>query len=117
MSIRPIKTHKEYKKALSYIERHLSTPPNSLEADTVEILAILVEKYEDEHFPIDYPDPIEAIKFRMEQLGWTNKDLARILGTRARVSEILSRKRTLSITMIKNIHQELNVPADILLNQ
>ena len=115
MSIRPIKTKAEYKKALFYIEENFDATPNTKEANIVEVLAILVEKYEDEHFPIKSPTPIEAIKFRMEQLGMSNTELAKIIGHRGRVSEIFNGKRSLSVRMMKTLHQELNVPAEVLL--
>jgi len=116
MRIRPIKTNAEYKKALSFIESNFNAKTNSKEGQIVEILAILVEKYEDEHFPIGAPTPVEAIKFRMEQLGMSRGDLAKIIGTPSRVSEIFSGKRTLSVKMMKILHQELQVPAEVLLS-
>ena len=115
MSIQPIKTRTDYEKALSFIELNFDAKPNSKEGKMVEILAILVEKYEDEHFPIEAPTPVEAIKFRMEQLGISNTELAKMIGTRARVSEIMNGKRSLSVRMMKTLHRELNVPAEILL--
>ena len=116
MSIYPIKTKADYEKALSFVESNFNAKPNSKRGRIVEILAILIEKYEDEHFPIDAPTPIEAIKFRMEQLGMSRTDLAKIIGTRSRVSEIFSGKRSLSVKMMKNLHQELQVPAEVLLS-
>ena len=115
MSIRPINTKSEYKRALAFIESKFHAKRHSREGRAVEVLAILIEKYEDEHFPIDAPTPIEALKFRMEQLGMSNADLAKLIGTRARVSEIFNGKRRLSVKMMKIIHKELHVPADILL--
>ena len=115
MSIQPIRTKADYKKALAFIELHFNAKPHSKEGRMIEVLAILVEKYEDEHFPIEAPTPVEAIKFRMDQLGMSNTDLARIIGTRARVSEIFNGKRKLSVRMIKALHRKLQVPAEILL--
>lgn len=115
MKIYPIKTRSDYEKALAFIEKHFEARANSEEGKIVEVLSILVEKYEDEHFPIEMPTPIEAIKFRMEQLGMSNADLAKIIGTTSRVSEIFNGKRNLSVKMMRNIHRRLNVPAEILL--
>ena len=115
MSIQPIRAKADYKKALAFIELHLNAKPDSKEGRMVEVLAVLVEKYEDEHFPIEAPTPIEAIKFRMEQLGMSNADLSKIIGTRARVSEIFNGKRKLSIRMMKALHRKLQVPAEVLL--
>ena len=117
MSIQPIRTKAQYKKALAFIESNFNAKPNSKEGRVVEVLAILVEKYEDEHFPIEAPTPVEAIKFRMEQLGMSNTDLAKIIGTRARVSEIFNGKRSLSKRMMKVLHRKLHVPAEVLLSE
>jgi HTH-type transcriptional regulator/antitoxin HigA len=116
MNIQPIRTKTDYEKALAFIESNFHAKPNSKEGRMLEVLAILVEKYEDEHFPIQAPTPVEAIKFRMEQLGMSNADLAKIIGTRARVSEIFNGKRKLSVTMMKALHRKLQVPADVLLS-
>ncbi len=115
MRIQPIKTKADYEKALSFIESNFNAKPTSKEGRKVEVLAILAEKYEDEHFPIEAPTPVEAIKFRMEQLGMSNTDLAKIIGTPARVSEILNGKRKLSVKMMKVLYRELQVPAEVLL--
>ncbi len=115
MRIQPIKTKADYEKALSFIESNFNAKPKSKEGRMVEVLAILVEKYEDEHFPIEAPTPIEAIKFRMEQLGMSNTDLAKIIGNPARVSEIFNGKRNLSVKMMKVLYRKLQVPAEILL--
>jgi HTH-type transcriptional regulator/antitoxin HigA len=113
--LKPIRTKREYKAALSALERHLNAKPDTIEGRFIEILAMLVEKYEERNFPIEAPTPIEAIKFRMEQLGWTNRDLAGILGRRNRVSEILNQKRSLSLHMIRVLHREMGVPAESLI--
>lgn len=115
MSIKPIRTKSDYERALSYIELNFEAKTNTKEGRLVEVLAILVEKYEDEHFPIEAPTPVEAIKFRMEQLGISTADLADILGTRSRVSEIMNGKRGLTVRMMKALRKELNVPAEVLL--
>jgi HTH-type transcriptional regulator/antitoxin HigA len=82
--------------------------------DELEILSLLIEKYEDEKFPIDLPDPVEAIKFRMEQMGMTQTDLANIVGQKSRASEILNRKRKLSLEMIRQLHQQWHIPTEVL---
>lgn len=116
MNIQPIRTKAAYEEALAFIESNFNAKPNTKEGRMVEVLAILVEKYEDERFPIEAPTAVEAIKFRMEQLGMSNADLARIIGTRARVSEIFNGKRSLSVRMMKVLHQKLQVPAEVLLS-
>jgi len=115
MQIRPIRTDKDYQEALSRIELLLDARPGSDEADELEILGLLVDEFERKHFPIDEPDPLEAIKFRMEQLGLTQNDLAKILGSRSRASEILSGKRSLSLTQIRLVNKKLGIPLDVLI--
>ena len=117
MQIRPIHTDEDYKKALSRIEVLFDARPGSPEADELEILGILVDEYERKHFPIDAPDPIEAITFRMEQLGLTQNDLANILGSRSRASEILSGKRSLSLNQIRLINKKLGIPVEVLVRE
>jgi HTH-type transcriptional regulator / antitoxin HigA len=117
MQIRPIHTNKDYQEALSRIEILLDARPGSAEADELEILGLLVDEFEKKHFPIDEPDPIEAIKFRMEQLGLTQNDLAKILGSRSRASEILSGKRSLSLTQIRLVNKKLDIPLDVLIRE
>lgn len=85
------------------------------EGDELEVLSILIEKYEDEHFSIGLPDPIEAIKFRMEQLGYNQVDLAKVVGLKSRASEILNKRRKLSLDMIRQLHDKLNIPTDVLI--
>jgi len=114
-SIKPIKTEKEYKGALAFLDENLDAKAGSELANTVEVVAILLEKYEEEHFPISSPDPAEAIKFRMEQSGWTTGDLAKILGGRNRVSEILNHKRKLTFEMVKKLSTQWKLPAESLL--
>jgi HTH-type transcriptional regulator/antitoxin HigA len=113
--LRPIRTRREYKAILSLIDRLFDAKPDTDEGRLVEILAVLVERYEEKHFPIEAPTPIEAIKFRMEQLGWTNTQLAQVLGGRNRVSEIFNHKRDLSLHMIRALYKEMGVPPESLL--
>jgi len=115
MKIKPIKTEKDYQKALKRLGEIFDAVPGSKDGDELDILALLIEKYEEEHYPIEAPDPIEAIKFRMEQMGYKQKDLANIIGYKGRVSEILNRKRKLSLEMIRSLHEKLNIPLESLI--
>jgi HTH-type transcriptional regulator / antitoxin HigA len=115
MNIKVIKTEAEYNLALKRLEIIFDSPIDSPEGDEAELLGFVIEKYEDEHYPIDAPDPIEAIKFRMEQMNMDNKDLAKVIGYKSRVSEIFNRKRKLSLKMIKNLHEKLNIPYESLI--
>lgn len=117
MEIRPIKTEDDYKAALREVSAYFDNEPapNSAEGDRFEVLITLIESYEAKHYPIDLPDPVEAIKFRMEQAGLTPKDLVPFIGRLNRVYEILNRKRPLTLTMIWKLHQELGIPADCLI--
>jgi HTH-type transcriptional regulator/antitoxin HigA len=115
MNLSPIKTEQDYQKTLKRLDEIFDAKKGSPEGDELEILGILIEKYEDEKFPIDLPDPIEAIKFRMEQLGMKNKDFAEIVGFRSRVSEILNRKRKLTVDMIRKISTSMNIPTEVLI--
>lgn len=117
MVIKVIKTEEEYSHALKRLEELFDSPINSPEGDEAELLSVLIEKYEDEHYPIDPPDPIEAIKFRMEQMDMSNQDLAEIIGYKSRVSEIFNRKRKLSLNMIRNLHKKLNIPYESLMKE
>ena len=109
MVIKIIKTEEEYNQALIRLEAIFDAPADSPEGDEAELLGLLIEKYEDEYYPIDGPDPIEAIKFRMEQMDMDKNDLAKVIGYKSRVSEIFSRKRKLSLKMIRNLHEKLNI--------
>ena len=113
--IKPIRSEADYAEALSEVERLWGAPSGTLDGDRLDVLATLIDAYEDEHHPIDPPDPIEAIKFRMEQQGLTRKDLEAIIGTRTRVAEILNRRRGLSITMIRRLHEKLGISAEVLI--
>jgi len=115
MEIRLIKTQKDYQKALKQFEQVFDAKKGTKEADQAELLAILIENYEDEHYPIEAPDPIEAIKFRMEQLDLSRSDLASVLGYKSRVTEVLSGKRKLSLQMIRNLHNQLKIPYEALM--
>lgn len=117
MNIKAIKTEEDYNNALLRLEEIFHAPADTPEGDEAEVLSILIEKYEDEHYPIDAPDPIEAIKFRMEQMGMNKKDLAKVLGYKSRVSEIFSRKRKLTLKMIRNLHEKLKIPYESLLTE
>lgn len=112
---KPIKTKKEYQAALNRLEHIFDSKPGSAQGDELEVLGILIDKYEDENFPIDFPDPIEAIKFRMEQMGYNQGDLAKIIGLKSRASEILNKKRKLTLEMIRQLHQGLGIPTDVLI--
>jgi len=114
MNIRPIKNEEDYMRALSHIESLMDARPNTQKMDELEVLTTLVEVYEEQHYKIDAPDPIEAIKFRMEQEGLKQKDLVSIVGSKSRVSEILNRKRKLTIEMIRNLHTQLHIPIESL---
>jgi HTH-type transcriptional regulator/antitoxin HigA len=115
MEIKPIKTDKDYNQALERLEIIFDAEKGSPEGDELEVLGILVDQYENEHFPIGLPDPIEAIKFRMEQMGYNQTDLANIVGLKSRASEILNKKRKLSLEMIRQLHDRLNIPTDVLI--
>lgn len=115
MNIFPIRTEADYEKALSRIEMLMDAEFNTPEGDELDILTTLVENYEAKHFPIPQCDPIEAIRFRMDQMGLEDKDLTPIIGSRSKVSEVLNHKRQLSISMIRNLHAQLNVPYESLI--
>jgi HTH-type transcriptional regulator/antitoxin HigA len=115
MKIKVIKTEADYNKALKRLEVIFDAPANTPDGDEAEILGILIEKYEDEHYPIEAPDPIEAIKFRMEQMEMDNKDLAKVIGYKSRVSEIFTRKRKLNLKMIRKLHEKMNIPYESLI--
>src|SRR5579884_1922486 len=113
--LRPIRSEKDYERALAEVEELWGAKAGTPKGDRLDILATLIEAYETEHYPMDPPDPIEAIKFRMEQQGLTRKDLEEILGTRTRVAEVLNRRRGLSITMIRQLHEKLGISAEVLI--
>jgi HTH-type transcriptional regulator/antitoxin HigA len=115
MEIKPIKTEQDYDQALAQIERLMDTVPGTPEGDQLDVLTTLVEAYETQHFPVPPPDPIEAILYYMDSRGLSRRDLEPYLGSRARVAEVLSRKRALSITMIRRLHQGLDIPLEVLI--
>jgi HTH-type transcriptional regulator / antitoxin HigA len=113
--LKPIRSEADYEAALAEVERLWGAPAASPEGDRLDVLATLIDAYESEHFPMDPPDPIEAIKFRMEQQGLSRKDLEGLIGTRTRVAEVLNRRRSLSINMIRRLHERLGISADVLI--
>jgi HTH-type transcriptional regulator/antitoxin HigA len=117
MEIKAIKTEEDYNRALIQLEKVFDAPVNSPEGELAEVLTILIENYEEQHYPIEAPDPIEAIKYRMEQMNMNNKDLAEVIGYKSRVSEVLNRKRKLSLNMIRQLHKKLRIPYDNLLTE
>jgi len=117
MDIEPIRTEADYDAALTRIEEIWDVEPETPESDELDILATLVEAYEREHHPIDPPDPIEAIKFRMDQMGLTRKDLEPFIGHRGRVAEVLNRRRGLSLDMIRKLSEGLGIPAEVLIER
>lgn len=117
MNIRPIKTDGDYNAALRRIAEIMDAEPGTPEVDELDVLASLVEQYEAKRFPIDVPSPVDAVRFRMEQANLSVRDLVPIIGSRARVSEVLSAKRPLTLQMIRSLHEHLGIPADALLKQ
>ena len=109
IAIKPIKTEKDYQTTLKRIESLMDAPEGTPQANELEVLATLAELYEEEHFPIDSPDPIEAIKFRMEQAGLSLRDLVPFMGSYTEVSEVLSGKRSLTLEMIRALHEHLGL--------
>lgn len=116
MNIKALKTEDDYNQALKRLEEIFHAPIDSPEGDEAEVLSILVEKYEDENYPIDAPNPIDAILYRMEQMDMSQKDLAEIIGYKSRVSEILNRKRKLNINMIRKLHDKMKIPYESLIS-
>jgi HTH-type transcriptional regulator/antitoxin HigA len=117
MEIKPIKTDEDYRVALDEIDRLFDAVPNTPEADRLEVLVTLVETYEQRYFDTSLPDPIEAIKYYMESRGLSRKDLEPFIGSSARVSEILNRKRSLTLRMIRNLEAGLGIPAEVLVQR
>jgi HTH-type transcriptional regulator/antitoxin HigA len=115
MTIKPIKTERDYRKALKEIDNLWDAKPNTSMGDRLDVLVTLVEAYEQKHYKVDPPDPIEAIKFRIEQLDLKPSDLAKILGGRSRVSEVLNKKRKLTGEMMRSLRKHLAIPAESLL--
>jgi len=117
MNIKPIRTKGDHRDALKEIEGLMSARPRTPEGERLDILVTLVEAWERKHEPMDLPDPVEAIKFRMEQSGLGPKDLVPMIGRLNRVYEVLSRKRALTLTMIRRLHRDLGIPAESLIKQ
>jgi len=115
MKAKILKTESDYQLALTRVESLMDAKPGTAKEDELELWSLLVERYEEGHFPIDLPDAVEAIKFRMEQEGLRQKDLAKVLPGKNRVSEVLNRKRPLSLGMIRSLHEHLHIPAEILI--
>lgn len=114
-SVKPIRSKRDHAAALAEVERLWGAKSGTPEGDHLDVLATLIDAYEAIHYPMDPPDPIEAIKFRMEQQGLTRKDLEPLIGTRTRVAEVLNRRRSLSIGMIRRLHETLGISAEVLI--
>ena len=117
MEHRVIKTEADYQLAMERLEVIFDAEPGTTEDDELELLSLLIDNYEKIHFPIDLPDPVEAILFRMEQLNYQAKDLAEVLGSRSRVTEILNKERKLSLDMIRKINKKMHIPTDVLIQE
>ena len=117
MNIQPIKTELDYEQALLEVDKLWGAEEGSQKGDELDILIVLIDSYENEHHPIDPPDPIEAIKFRMEQMNLSRKDLEKYIGSRGRVSEVLNRRRNLSLNMIRNLYSQLHIPLESLIGE
>ena len=113
--LKPIRTKADYKSAMAEVERLWGAKSGTAKGDRLDVLVTLIETYEARHFSMDPPDPIEAIQFRMEQQGLSRKDLEPMIGSRARVAEVLNRKRSLSIDMIRRLHEQLGISAEVLI--
>lgn len=113
--VRPIRTNADYESALVEVKKLWGAKSGTAQGDRLDVLATLIDVYESQHFPMDPPDPVEAIKFRMEQQGLSRKDLELFIGTRTRVAEVLNRKRSLSVAMIRRLHEGLGIPAEVLI--
>ncbi len=114
MQIRPVRTEAEYDAAVARVAELMGAKPGTAAGDELDVLATLVDAYEAKHFPIATPDPIAVIKFQMEQQGLTRKDLELMIGSRGRVSEVMSGKRSLTLPMIRRLHASLHIPVDLL---
>src|SRR5271169_2067197 len=115
MDIKPIRGEADYERALRRVEELWNSPEGSAESDELDVLATLIEAYEREHYPIELPDPIEAIKFRLEQKGKDSSALIGVIGQRTRVYEVMQGKRPLSLNMIRNLHKQFGIPAEVLI--
>jgi HTH-type transcriptional regulator / antitoxin HigA len=117
MEIKPIKNERDYRKALKEIDSLMDARPNTPQGDRLDVLVTLVEAWEERHWPIDLPDPVEAILFAMEHRGLSRRDLEPFIGSRARVAEVLNHKRPLTLPMIRRLHQGLGIPAEVLIGE
>lgn len=117
MKAKILKTEEEYETALEFVSQLMDAAPDTAEEEDLDLWSMLVEQYEAKHYPIDPPDPIEAIKFRMDQLGLQQKDLTRYIPAKSKVSEVLGRKRSLSLPMIRALHKHLGIPAEVLVRE
>jgi HTH-type transcriptional regulator/antitoxin HigA len=117
MQIKPIKNEADYRMALKQMESVFDAVEGTPEGDLADILALMIDDYEQKHYPIESPDPIEAIKARMEEMNLKQADLVNIIGTKSRVSEVLNRKRKLTLDMVRNLKRHLNIPSDVLTNE
>jgi HTH-type transcriptional regulator / antitoxin HigA len=115
MEIKPIKNERDYEQALRRLESLWNSPEGSAERDELDVLATLIEAYEREHYPMGMPDPVEAIKFRLEQEGKDSRALIGVIGQRTRVYEVLRGKRSLSLNMIRELHEKFGIPANVLI--
>ena len=113
--VKPIRSRQDYEAALEEVDRLWGAKAGTRAGDRLDVLATLIDAYEAEHYPLDPPDPIEAIKFRMDQQGLTRRDLEELIGTRTRIAEVLNRKRGLSIGMIRRLHARLGISAEVLI--
>jgi HTH-type transcriptional regulator / antitoxin HigA len=113
--VKPIRSRRDHEAALKEVEHLWGAKAKTRDGDRLDVLATLIDAYETEHYPMDPPDPIEAIKFRMEQQGLTRRDLEELIGTRTRIAEVLNRKRGLSIGMIRRLHERLGISAEVLI--
>ena len=117
MNIKPIKTEEDYRRALNNISTLFNAQPDTQNGDKLDILTTLVQAYEEEHYPIDFPDAVDALNYWMESRGLERKDLEGFIGTRARISEILNRKRALTLAMIRKLNEGLKIPAELLIKK
>jgi HTH-type transcriptional regulator / antitoxin HigA len=117
MEIKPIKNERDYRKALKEIDSLMDARPNTPEGDRLDVLVTLVEAWEERHWPIELPDPVEAILFAIEHRGLSRRDLEPFIGSRARVAEVLNHKRPLTLPMIRRLHQGLGIPAEVLIGE
>ena len=117
MNIKPIKTETDYRNALKRLNEIFDAETGTIESDEADIIGLMIDEYEKKNYPIDSPDPIEAIKIRMEEMNLKQSDLVDVIGGKSRVSEVLNRKRKLTVEMIRNLTKRLNISSDILINE